>query len=612
MFPHMEQTAKLQQAATLMQGGRIAEGEALCRQVLKLAPAQPEALHLLALAARDRGAAAEAESLFQKSLAQAPRQPAVLVNFGNFLRAQRRAAEAETLLRQAIQLAPDFVPGWQGLGMLLLGIGNLGEAGHCARRVTTLAPRHAAGWDLLAATEQRQGHLDSAIAACREGLRHSPAANRLHYSLGQLLRQDCSFAEAVHAYDDAQRFGYDTPELYQNRGEALYEAGDVQQALACFAAGIARFPGSALLHGLWARFHWQAGGSGDSLAALRQAARSDPHNAALWQVLVDLLFRLDRAEEGCAALAEARTRGCAQTPDLQLLDAIGRAKAGELSRATEQFARLVAAHPRKPGFKLAFAEHLLSAGDPARAEVLCAEILEQDPLEQTAWAFRGTAWRLLGDPREAWLLDYQRMVSQVRVPPPAGYADSDAFFNEVRGVLETMHRMQAHPIEQTVRGGTQTNGFLFRLKHPLLRVLEQQIRLAVRATLASFPGDPAHPFWSRRLSRSEGDGFRFAGAWSVRLRSQGYHTNHIHPEGWISSALYVALPEEVRGGDGNAGHLQFGVPPAEMGLAVTPRRVVKPEVGMLSLFPSYMWHGTVPFRSEQPRITVAFDLVPHG
>jgi hypothetical protein len=98
----------------------------------------------------------------------------------------------------------------------------------------------------------------------------------------------------------------------------------------------------------------------------------------------------------------------------------------------------------------------------------------------------------------------------------------------------------------------------------------------------------------------------------VRLRSQGYHTNHIHPEGWISSALYVVLPDEVREGEGDAGHLQFGVPPAELGIAVPPRRSVKPEVGVLSLFPSYMWHGTVPFSSEQPRITVAFDLVPQG
>jgi len=28
------------------------------------------------------------------------------------------------------------------------------------------------------------------------------------------------------------------------------------------------------------------------------------------------------------------------------------------------------------------------------------------------------------------------------------------------------------------------------------------------------------------------------------------------------------------------------------------------------LFPSYFWHGTLPFSSVQPRLTVAFDAVP--
>jgi hypothetical protein len=31
---------------------------------------------------------------------------------------------------------------------------------------------------------------------------------------------------------------------------------------------------------------------------------------------------------------------------------------------------------------------------------------------------------------------------------------------------------------------------------------------------------------------------------------------------------------------------------------------------MLVLFPSYFWHGTVPFASEQARLTVAFDVLP--
>jgi len=37
---------------------------------------------------------------------------------------------------------------------------------------------------------------------------------------------------------------------------------------------------------------------------------------------------------------------------------------------------------------------------------------------------------------------------------------------------------------------------------------------------------------------------------------------------------------------------------------------VKPERGRLVLFPAYMWHGVEPFESEEPRLSVAFDVVP--
>jgi ectoine hydroxylase-related dioxygenase (phytanoyl-CoA dioxygenase family) len=52
----------------------------------------------------------------------------------------------------------------------------------------------------------------------------------------------------------------------------------------------------------------------------------------------------------------------------------------------------------------------------------------------------------------------------------------------------------------------------------------------------------------------------------------------------------------------------------EPGLVTQPplaaEHFVKPEAGTLVLFPSYMWHGTIPFRGETPRLAVAFDVLP--
>jgi hypothetical protein len=116
-----------------------------------------------------------------------------------------------------------------------------------------------------------------------------------------------------------------------------------------------------------------------------------------------------------------------------------------------------------------------------------------------------------------------------------------------------------------------------------------------------------HPLLRERRDRP----VRFSGSWSVRLRGAGYHTNHVHPQGWISSALYVALPERAKGDPPDAGWLKLGEPPPEIGVSLTATRLIEPKPGRLVLFPSWMWHGTVPFAAGE-RLTVAFDVrVPH-
>ena len=49
---------------------------------------------------------------------------------------------------------------------------------------------------------------------------------------------------------------------------------------------------------------------------------------------------------------------------------------------------------------------------------------------------------------------------------------------------------------------------------------------------------------------------------------------------------------------------------AELGLDLQPRMQLQPQPGKLALFPSYQWHGTVPFDDPEPRLTIAFDMQP--
>jgi hypothetical protein len=167
-----------------------------------------------------------------------------------------------------------------------------------------------------------------------------------------------------------------------------------------------------------------------------------------------------------------------------------------------------------------------------------------------------------------------------------------------------LHVAPGEYLDQSVRGGSQTDG-------PLLSRIEPEIQ-ALRAAIVSAveeyrdqlpPTDPKHPLLRERRDRR----VRFSGSWSVRLRRAGYHANHVHPMGWISSALYVALPARLPTDEQHAGWLKLGEPPAEIGVDLAPTRLIEPKAGRLVLFPSWMWHGTVPF-AEGERLTVAFDV----
>ncbi|MFQ5610187.1 MAG: putative 2OG-Fe(II) oxygenase, partial [Woeseiaceae bacterium] len=140
---------------------------------------------------------------------------------------------------------------------------------------------------------------------------------------------------------------------------------------------------------------------------------------------------------------------------------------------------------------------------------------------------------------------------------------------------------------------------------PVISAYVDALDEPIRAYMQSVGTDDDHPL----TSRNTGD-YRIAGSWSVRLRGGGRHVNHVHPEGWISSAYYVSVPEDVDDDSLKADWIKFGEPPFECDPPAPPQKWIKPIAGTLVLFPSYLWHGTKPILDGSERVTAPFDAVP--
>jgi tetratricopeptide (TPR) repeat protein len=278
-------------------------------------------------------------------------------------------------------------------------------------------------------------------------------------------------------------------------------------------------------------------------------------------------------------------------------------KAGQLEPAVAAFEEAARRYPDNADILCNFSGALSQSGDPLKANAMAARAVEIDPGNQVALALLGTSWRLVGDERDESLNGYDAFVQVFDLEPPEGFADMASFNTELVHHLERLHPPVREYLRQSLRGGTQTSDNLFGAGHVLVEKLRARIAEAVGRYVAALGTDERHPYLSRKRN-----GFRFAGSWSSRLGDRGFHVNHLHPGGWISSCYYVDLPEAVRDEAGKQGWIKFGEPSFEVGLGV--RRAIQPAAGRLVLFPSYAWHGTVPFHDSHARTTIAFDVIP--
>jgi len=383
--------------------------------------------------------------------------------------------------------------------------------------------------------------------------------------------------------------------LWIGKANALDMAGDHEGALTVARQIVDQAPG--LIDGLSLLASLRlARGEEEFASHYVEAARKQPTNPNIPASHCQTLESAQKSSEAAEVAARARL-AFPEIDHFALLEALHRGSAGDWDAAEAIFTTL---ENRTPQRHLHEARHRLRAHDPARADALLERVLEQQPGDIAAWALRGLAWRLLDDPRAAWLHEQEGLVN---VLPLAG---SDDLLERTTHHLRALHESSPFPLGQSLRGGTQTRANLFAYASPVL----QELAGAVMATLEEYRSglpafDAGHP-----LLRHRELSWRLDGSWSVRLTGgTDHHAAHIHPSGIISSALYLVVPEDVtQAGEAAGGALELGRPASNLGLDLPPLRTIRPRPGYLALFPSTLYHGTTPFRGAE-RMTVAFDVV---
>ncbi len=454
-----------------------------------------------------------------------------------------------------------------------------------------MAPSDANFWHILGIAYRDLQRMEEALAALEKAHTLAPEAASIALGHVQLLLETGRPSAAL--FQEALKRNPADLRVIKSLAIALSAEGDSAAAQTLLTQTLAAHPDWIDGHRQLTNLEATSVDGGHFAASYERACAAMPDHLQLRLAWFQAMASAKKWDEARAIIAEGE-RLMGARPGFAAAKVFIAAESGEAAGDAALFEPV--AHFLDPGLDLCQVRHALRRGDFGIAEDVCNRNLH-GPAANNFWPYLSLIWRLTGNPRAAWLDG---------APPYIQAFDLDFTSEELAelaDLLRSLHTMEAPYLEQSVRGGTQTDRPLLFRNEPIIQSAKRKILEAVTAYVSALPSaDSAHPL----LGPPRGP-ILFEGSWSVRLHGQGFHACHTHPMGWISSALYVSLPAPADLGPEPSGWLSFGTPPPELNLGLQPYHLVKPVPGRLVLFPSTMWHSTVPLSGGE-RLTIAFDV----
>jgi tetratricopeptide (TPR) repeat protein len=531
-----------------LDSGRPQDAFALCGEVLARQPDNAEALNLAGVAAFQAGDAAEARSLLETAIAFRPGFADALNNLGNVLKATGDLAGAEARYREAAAAQPGNLDAEYNLGIALEAQGRFAEAEASYRRCIGFEPSSAAANFNLGNVLKALSRLEEARGAYRRSLDIHPGQAEALNNLGAVEMELDRLADAIHCFQGAIGENPGFADAHYNLGIALQDTDELEAAIKSY----------------------------------RKALDCDPSHAG------------------------------AQTNIGYALNEMGR-----LDEAVKAYKRAIDMAPGYDKVRANLGDVYLKQGKAEAALGLCDDYLEDNPGNISILAFKAIVLEELGrrdDVRE--LYDFDRLLRPVlHSEPPSGhegFADMAAFNKAVSDHVLGHPSLVKAPKSFATRFGRHSGELLTESKGPPdtppdtpMAAFEALVMQAVEDYRRAVPPDPDHPYLARRPERLG------LSVWGVAMDSQGHQLAHIHPSAWLSGVYYAQIPAVIGADDpDHGGWIEFGRAPDDFHATVEPEvRLLRPEEGLMVLFPSYFYHRTVPFESEDVRISIAFDVL---
>jgi tetratricopeptide (TPR) repeat protein len=441
-------------------------------------------------------------------------------------------------------------------------------AGHCEEakalwaRALTLDPNHVHGLVHLGMALKTEGALEQAEQCYRRALELQPGLAEVQYNLANLLQERGDSEAAADMYLRALDSDPTLALAQYNLGNIHRNQGQLKQALEHFARAVELEPGNMQFHNNLGNAYTQLDQLKNATACYQRALELDANYADALYNLGNAHYLLGELEQASVFFTRSRIRDWASRSLYCYY------KTGQVERFDKQLEETLTTQHLSPQVAALSAHNAISRQVEDRYQ-FCPQPL--------SFIYRA-ALAQLADPAAPLRLALLELLDTLP--------------------LDARHQGRLHR-------GMQSSGNLFLRSEPALQELAALVCDHFGRYRTQFSDAPC------TLTSHFPQTLEFESSWFIRMRQGGHLDGHIHETGWLSGVVYLALPSTGR--EGNAGHINFslhGDDYPRQGTQSFPEQTEAIAAGDIVLFPSSLFHRTIPYQSDEERICIAFDLAP--
>ena len=506
------------------------------------------------------GQFALAEEKAKNLLNDFPQELILLNILGVSQEAQKKFKEAADSYRHALKIQPQFAEMEFNLGSVLFQLGDAQAAIQHYLKAIQIKSDLVVAYFNLGIAYQNESEFDKALSAYQKAIELEPGFYEAYGNQGAIYLLQGDFDQAILFFQQSLKI-QDHARGHLNLGNAYRNQGHLEKAIQSYQRAIEMNPNDAETCSVLGDALWHQGKIQEANQYLRQAVIIDRDNPIANYNLATFLHDNKKFQEAYEFYKASQM----QDWEERALYCLYKTKQFDIF---EKELNTAISKKNTSPLLATLSTHFAKNFHKEDRYNFC-----RDPLR---FVFHGQV-DALKDPNDNLLKSLLLDINEADIS----------------------ERMQSRLVN-----GVQSSGNLFKRKDSSFKRLAQEITLLIKKYFDCYKNEDS------MFIKAFPKNIEFSSSWFVKMETGGHLSSHIHEEGWISGAVYLAIPKEKKHPDEGGIELSIDGDDYPRMHDEFEKKLYLPQVGDVVFFPSSVFHRTIPFSSNEERICIAFDLKP--